>query len=91
MKSIDSMSLSSKHLEIIGIDSRGVNDTSSHLSSCPSPSSRDLLMLQSSAQRDIESSEVSVSSVLPRADTPERGLSARIKESEAGKTRSPFT
>ncbi|CAD6589123.1 MAG: hypothetical protein ASARMPREDX12_003607 [Alectoria sarmentosa] len=71
-----------KYFDIIGIDARGVNNTTPRLSCFPSPVSRDLWMLQSSAEGMIGSSEVAFSNIWARAEALGRGCSARVRESE---------
>lgn len=71
-----------KYFDIIGIDARGVNNTTPRLSCFPTPVSRDLWMLQSSAEGIIGSSEASFSNLWARAEALGRGCSARIKKSK---------
>ena len=71
-----------KYFDILGIDPRGVNNTTPRLSCFPTPVSRDLWMLQSSTEGIIGSSDVSLKNHYARAEALGRGCSARFRESE---------
>ena len=82
--------ISPKYFDIIGIDPRGVNNTTPHLSCFPTPGSRDLWMSQSSAEGMIGSSDVSFHNLWARAEALGKGCSARFRESEVWEDRLAF-
>ena len=69
-----------KYFDIIGIDPRGVNNTTPRLSCFPTPGSRDVWTLQSSAEGMIGSSNTAFYNLWARAEALGRGCSAKFKE-----------
>ena len=79
-----------KYYDILGFDPRGVNNTTPRLSCFPTPLSRDLWMLQSSAEGIIGSSDASFSNIWARAETLGKGCSARLRDSQKGEDKLAF-
>ena len=74
-------SVSPNYFDIIGIDPRGINNTTPRLSCFPTPLSRDLWSLQSNAEGMIGSSKTSFSNLWARAEALGTGCSARFRNS----------
>lgn len=79
-----------KYFDIIGIDPRGKNNTIPSLSCFPTPGSRDLWTLHSSAEGMIRSSDGSFYNLWARVEALGKRCSARFRESEKGEDKPAF-
>ena len=72
----------SKYYDILGMDPRGVNNTTPRFTCFPTPASRDLWSLQSYAQGIIGNSEHAIDNAFERSKALSEGCSKRVASGE---------